>query len=698
VRNLTEALKAHTQTPPPAPRSINAEIPESLEKIILKTLEKDPANRYPDAAALAHALEDALPAVTRFGAAPIPQAAESPAQPAPNPRSPGGSMSANPPAMSGKPDPAQDQVQVIQEGQPVRFFPAGKTGGLTVGRGQDNDIVIIDPQASRNHARIESDRKGGYRIVDLNSRNGTFLDDAKLLPGIAEPWSAEKGMRIGSTWLRLVPAQTEGHTAVLPPSARPAVEKPAAPAAPQGRVEIILDRNQLSVEPGKVVTLSVTMLNQGSVVDHFIASIQGIPGEWIPAQPPAVQLMPGGQQVVTFTISPPRTPASRAGNYTLRVLVTSRDAPDRFSETKAALTVTPFSAFTSELSPQKVRSGRTARLRLENLGNAAETFNVSWQDRAVEVDFKPPQAAVKVPEGKEVAAEFRPIVRNRPIIGADRILPFTAEINSASTGDTQVQNGEVVAPPLIPWWLILFVILLCLCLLAALATWVYTDQTARATENAFNVTATSIAATATAMADSDGDTLLNVEEAASGTDPFKADTDGDGLTDGEEIKVYGTDPKKQDTDGDTLLDGREVKELGTSPINQDTDGDGIKDNIDVDPGQLPTPTNTPTITPLPTRPAAQLCPDAFPSRFVMGDQGAVSLDPPIRNNVRKDPGLDAELVGKLDPGEPFIVIGGPECKDQMVWWKVRSLETNLIGWTSEGQAGEYWLVPTPGAP
>ena len=711
AKNLTEALKAHVQQPPPSPRSIRSEIPLSLENIILKCLEKDPASRYPHAASLAQALEDALPAATRIGSAPEPaagvntagagtagtQVQEGPApaasKPASQPVSP--APPAAPAGIAG--DASVDQIQVTPAGGRTQFFPAPKSGSsLTIGRDDENNIVLSDAQASRTHARIEFDGQA-YRIIDLKSRNGTFLEDAKLLPGIPEPWPPEKALRIGGTWLRLARAQASDRTAFVPASERPQAEAPAGPPAGQARVELLLDRDQLSVEPGKIITLAVTMLNQGSVVDHFTPRIEGIPAEWITNQPPTVQLMPGSQQVSTFTISPPRTPASRAGSYPIKVKAISRDAPDRSAEARATLAVTPFYRFSSELSPQKVRAGRTARIKLENLGNTHETFNLSWQDRAVEVDFKPPQASVRVAEGKEAFAEFRADPRTRPLFGADRMHSFTAEVSSATTSETQTHAGELVSPPIIPWWLILLLVLLCLCLVAAAGLYYANTLQVKATENAFSLTATAISATSTAMADSDGDTLLNVEEGASGTDPNKADTDGDGLTDGEEIKVYGTDPKKQDTDGDTLLDGREVKELGTSPINQDTDGDGIKDNIDVDPGQLPTPTNTPTITPLPTRQAAQLCPDAFPSRFVMGDQGAVSMDPPIRNNVRKDPGLDAELIGKLNPGEPFIVIGGPECKDQMVWWKVRSLQTQLIGWTSEGQAGEYWLVPTPGA-
>ncbi|MDY0148870.1 MAG: carbohydrate-binding protein [Kiritimatiellia bacterium] len=56
----------------------------------------------------------------------------------------------------------------------------------------------------------------------------------------------------------------------------------------------------------------------------------------------------------------------------------------------------------------------------------------------------------------------------------------------------------------------------------------------------------------------------------------RADTDLDGVSDGDEILVYGTDPLRADTDGDGLSDGEEVH-LGTDPLKPDTDGDGMSD-------------------------------------------------------------------------------------------------------------------------
>jgi hypothetical protein len=60
-----------------------------------------------------------------------------------------------------------------------------------------------------------------------------------------------------------------------------------------------------------------------------------------------------------------------------------------------------------------------------------------------------------------------------------------------------------------------------------------------------------------------------------------ADTDGDGLTDDEELSVYGTAPTKADTDGDGINDGTEVAFWGAN-WNADADGDGLINLLDPD--------------------------------------------------------------------------------------------------------------------
>lgn len=64
--------------------------------------------------------------------------------------------------------------------------------------------------------------------------------------------------------------------------------------------------------------------------------------------------------------------------------------------------------------------------------------------------------------------------------------------------------------------------------------------------------------------DSDADNLDNSRERIIGTDPNNWDTDGDELSDGDEVIIWKTDPLRPDTDQDSYPDGVEVKN-GYSP-------------------------------------------------------------------------------------------------------------------------------------
>ncbi len=82
--------------------------------------------------------------------------------------------------------------------------------------------------------------------------------------------------------------------------------------------------------------------------------------------------------------------------------------------------------------------------------------------------------------------------------------------------------------------------------------------------------------------DSDGDGLTDWEEVVVwGTDPFDEDTDDDGLLDGEEVYQYNSDPTAVDTDEDGLRDGAEALYWGTDPANWSTDGDRYSDKLEL---------------------------------------------------------------------------------------------------------------------
>ena len=53
---------------------------------------------------------------------------------------------------------------------------------VRVGRADDNDLMLTDPEVSRYHARLEPDGKG-WRAIDLGSTNGTWVNGVRLNAG-----------------------------------------------------------------------------------------------------------------------------------------------------------------------------------------------------------------------------------------------------------------------------------------------------------------------------------------------------------------------------------------------------------------------------------------------------------------------------------------------------------------------------------
>jgi hypothetical protein len=68
---------------------------------------------------------------------------------------------------------------ILQQGSGSgRRWPLER-GSLTIGRGEDCDVILPDRHVSRYHARI-SWGEGGYSVTDLGSKNGTHVNGREL--------------------------------------------------------------------------------------------------------------------------------------------------------------------------------------------------------------------------------------------------------------------------------------------------------------------------------------------------------------------------------------------------------------------------------------------------------------------------------------------------------------------------------------
>ena len=498
--------------------------------------------------------------------------------------------------LSGQSTQSQARITITGPSGATRVTPLTELG-LTIGRSPESGLIIDDPKASRQHARVAFDG-AAFTITDLGSRNRTYLADRPLLPNITEVWPPSMTLRIGSHSLRLeLPAEAVGLADGSAAQDEPAERGQSDVPVQAERISLRTNTSQLNVEPGGSVSLTVTVLNQGALVDQFRVEVSGVPTGWITFSPAQLYLMPTEEGTVTALITPPRAPTSRAGAYSLTIRARSLDSPAESAKLRATLNVGSFRGFVGEVSPKTVRIGQSAQVRIENQGNREETFAIAWSDRTNELRFSPPAAKLRLAGAAHGRVESRPTLRHTRWFGSDKAHPCAATITCGDAPPKQQEFQTSSRAVLPPWFLpIFFFLCAALSLIAgfAIRTWgiqnaeaiasataTAATATAKATMATGVVKSTDVAASATAVwlkEDEDKDGLLNGQELELGTDPRVRDTDGDVLDDGQEV-TRNTNPLVKDTDDDGLWDGEEVKR-GTDPLKKDSDNDGIPDNMD----------------------------------------------------------------------------------------------------------------------
>ena len=638
IKSPTEAVVKHINEAPPPPQSIRPGVPESVASVILKAIAKKPAERFQEGKDMAAALRDAAGGltdadVTHFAPAKTVVSLATrllPEEPV-----------VAPTAIGIGPDlrPGESLLLLAQKGQEMRSIPLEKDN-ITLGRAGSCDIVLTTEGISRNHARLERQPDSSWSIVDLGSTNGTFLESARLLPDVPEPWPPGQTLRIGDYFMRLQQAQPSptavGRSAAVDYSFRQAAQT-LGPAATQvhsssGRLRLVIEPTEVDVAPGGRADVTVRLTNQGVIVEHYELSIRQLPVTWVTLSHDSMQLMPGASELVQLTIHPPLDSNATAGRRPYRLMVASTTDQQETAGVAGQLTVKPFLRFTADMRPKRLNHGDMCRVLVKNDGNVETTFSVAGRDPAEAIRFGNDVGRLQLAPGERGTVDLNLKARQRPLFGRGKNLPFEVQVDPVE-GQRQRLAGQLDVGALLPGWLLPLMagLLLILCLsavglftffggrnaqatrtaeaaLAALAAETTTrqfEENAAAQQTAESEvlaagTATAGAATAQAEGDDDGDGLSNSREAEIGTQPDNADTDGDGLNDGQEVNQYGTNPTQQDTDGDTLSDGAEVNEHGTSPVNPDTDADGKPDGIEVsegsDPLKAPTETPSPTAT------------------------------------------------------------------------------------------------------
>src|ERR1700690_3026446 len=98
---------------------------------------------------------------------------------------------------------------IIQSPSAERTYVQVKPGKTTLGRKAQNDIVIEDEVASRDHAVLEFDKASNRLIIwDSGSTNGTFVNGKKIFK--AHTLEHNDQLRIGAHLITVLSTETAG--------------------------------------------------------------------------------------------------------------------------------------------------------------------------------------------------------------------------------------------------------------------------------------------------------------------------------------------------------------------------------------------------------------------------------------------------------------------------------------------------------
>jgi predicted component of type VI protein secretion system len=133
---------------------------------------------------------------------------------------------------------ALDAILYLERGpQPNLRYPL-RQEQITIGRGAGNDLVLVDPEVSRRHARIVR-QPHQYAVEDLGSTNGTFVNGQRVssLTALQDADVIDLGDTIRLRFVLTSPPPAAAEVPVYSPEASvadsaPAVAPPPPPPQP----------------------------------------------------------------------------------------------------------------------------------------------------------------------------------------------------------------------------------------------------------------------------------------------------------------------------------------------------------------------------------------------------------------------------------------------------------------------------------
>ncbi|WP_093865381.1 hydrolytic protein [Streptomyces sp. TLI_053] len=186
----------------------------------------------------------------------------------------------------------------------------------------------------------------------------------------------------------------------------------------------------VTVTPGGTATTSLTVRNDGDIVEAYRLEVVGDCAAWTTVEPDRVSLYPGTSETVTIRLAPPRSPRVRAGEVPLAVRVLPTEHPEAVKVPETTVRVEAFRQLRAASTPRRRRGWLRGRFRVavHNEGNRPVRvgFTPDQPGEDLKFDVRPAAPTLEPGESVEVALRVR---AGKPVwFGKPVTWPFTVTV------------------------------------------------------------------------------------------------------------------------------------------------------------------------------------------------------------------------------------------------------------------------------
>ena len=233
-------------------------------------------------------------------------------------------------------------------------------------------------------------------------------------------------------------------------------------------IVVSLRQSRLTVHAGATVRVEIELLNNGDETATFQIHVEGwLDTRWVDAHPIHAQLRAGERTSLALSISPPREPATTAGDRPIAFVVQSANYPGRQSRLGALLTIHAYDdILLGDLRPRRLRVQRSGRpvyvtVPVYNHGNHSTQVQLAgdalhddclfeFRDRVTRQTHLG-MTILTLDPGETESVKVSILPGRRPFVGwRNRSAPFRLLAGPAGKAQVpQAANGELIFKPVV---------------------------------------------------------------------------------------------------------------------------------------------------------------------------------------------------------------------------------------------------------